>query len=76
MDPKTNGKPNLFKKLGFCPPYCKVYKNLDLLSERHRLITIMETVLRLTKALERLSEILENVQHQNHTYIISRHGRR
>jgi prevent-host-death family protein len=35
----------------------------------------METMLGLTKARERLSEIVENVQHQNDTYIISRHGR-
>jgi prevent-host-death family protein len=35
----------------------------------------METVLGLTKAREKLSEIVESVQYQNDAYIISRHGR-
>ena len=35
----------------------------------------METVLGVTKARERLSEIVESVQYQNDAYIISRHGR-
>jgi prevent-host-death family protein len=36
---------------------------------------MMETVLGVTKARERLSEIVESVQYQNDAYIISRHGR-
>lgn len=35
----------------------------------------METVLGVTKAREKLSEIVESVQYQNEAYIISRHGR-
>ena len=35
----------------------------------------METVLGVTKAREKLSEIVESVQYQNDAYIISRHGR-
>ena len=35
----------------------------------------METVLGVTKAREKLSEIVESVQYENDVYIISRHGR-
>lgn len=35
----------------------------------------METVLGVTKARDKLSEIVESVQYQNDAYIISRHGR-
>lgn len=35
----------------------------------------METVLGVTKAREKLSEIIESVQYHNDAYIISRHGR-
>lgn len=35
----------------------------------------METVLGVTKAREKLSEIVESVQYHNDAYIISRHGR-
>lgn len=35
----------------------------------------METVLGVTKAREKLSEIVESVQYQNDAFIISRHGR-
>ena len=35
----------------------------------------METVLGVTKAREKLSEIVESVQYENVAYIISRHGR-
>ena len=35
----------------------------------------METLVGVTKAREKLSEIVESVQYQNDTYIISRHGR-
>ena len=38
-------------------------------------IEAMETVLGVTKAREKLSEIVESVQYQNDAYIISRHGR-
>jgi prevent-host-death family protein len=35
----------------------------------------METLVGVTKAREKLSEIVESVQYQNDAYIISRHGR-
>ena len=35
----------------------------------------METTLGVTKAREKLSEIVESVQYENDAYIISRHGR-
>jgi prevent-host-death family protein len=35
----------------------------------------METILGVTKAREKLSEIVESVQYQNDAYIISRHGK-
>ena len=35
----------------------------------------METLMGVTKAREKLSEIVESVQYQNDAYIISRHGR-
>jgi prevent-host-death family protein len=35
----------------------------------------METIVGVTKAREKLSEIVESVQYQNEAYIISRHGR-
>ncbi len=35
----------------------------------------METTLGVTKARDKLSEIVESVQYQNDAYIISRHGR-
>jgi len=35
----------------------------------------IETMLGVTKAREKLSEIVESVQYQNDAYIISRHGR-
>lgn len=35
----------------------------------------METVLGVTEARDKLSEIVESVQYQNDAYIISRHGR-
>lgn len=35
----------------------------------------METVLGVTQARERLSEIVESVQYQNDAYIINRHGK-
>jgi prevent-host-death family protein len=38
-------------------------------------IEAMETVLGVTKAREKLSEIVESVQYQNDAFIISRHGR-
>jgi len=36
---------------------------------------LMETVLGVTKARERLSEIVESVQYRNEAFVISRHGR-
>ena len=40
-----------------------------------KVIEAMETVLGVTKAREKLSEIVESVQYENNAYIISRHGR-
>lgn len=40
-----------------------------------KVMETMETVLGVTKAREKLSEIVESVQYQNDAYIISRHGR-
>ena len=40
-----------------------------------RVMEAMETVLGVTKAREKLSEIVESVQYENDAYIISRHGR-
>jgi prevent-host-death family protein len=50
-------------------------RNLNYQQKLARVITAMETVLGVTKAREKLSEIVESVQYQNDTYIISRHGR-
>ena len=40
-----------------------------------KVIAAMETVLGVTKAREKFSEIVESVQYQSDAYIISRHGR-
>jgi prevent-host-death family protein len=40
-----------------------------------KVMEAMETVLGVTKAREKLSEIIESVQYENDAYIISRHGR-
>ncbi len=40
-----------------------------------KVMEAMETVLGVTKAREKLSEIVESVQYENDAYIISRHGR-
>ena len=53
-------------------------QNVQNFNYQHKLVTVMkamETILGVTKAREKLSEIVESVQYQSDAYIISRHGR-
>jgi prevent-host-death family protein len=50
-------------------------QNLNYYPKLEKVIKSMETVLGVTKARDKLSEIVESVQYQNDAYIISRHGR-